>query len=137
MVQAPPQKCQNRKDTIVFGCRIMQLFFFFAKMTLALKETPNSIKHRKKNKNYNEILEMPFVFNLQTVSTARRRRCSSQSRHDVVGCGREVVEQVRKTTSVPEPKKKDEPPIKLHDDPPKKNLENHTTPTNFSTSLSI
>jgi hypothetical protein len=33
-------------------------------MTLALKETPNSTKHPKKNENYNEILEKPFIFNL-------------------------------------------------------------------------
>ena len=47
------------------------------KRTLVLKETPNNRKHLNKNKNYNEILEMPFVFNLQTVSTARRRCRSS------------------------------------------------------------
>ena len=40
------------------------VFFFFAKRTLVLKETPNSTKHLNKNENYNEILEMPFVFNL-------------------------------------------------------------------------
>jgi hypothetical protein len=53
-------------------------------MTLALKETPNSTKHPKKNENYNEILEKPFIFNLQTMSTARRRCRSSLSRPDVV-----------------------------------------------------
>jgi hypothetical protein len=31
---------------------------------LALKETANSTKHLNKNKNYIEILEMPFIFNL-------------------------------------------------------------------------
>jgi hypothetical protein len=30
---------------------------------------------------------MSFVFNLQTVSTARRRCRSFQSRHDVIDCG--------------------------------------------------
>ena len=60
---------------------------------------------------------MSFVFNLQNMSTARRRCRSYQSRPDVVGCGREVAEQVKKTTSVPEPKKKDEPPMKLHGNP--------------------
>jgi hypothetical protein len=85
--------------------------------TLALKETTNSIKHLKKNKNYNEILEKPFIFNLQTVSTARRRCRSSLSWPDVVGCGREVAERVNKTTSVPEKKKKEEQPMKLLDDP--------------------
>jgi hypothetical protein len=39
---------------------------FFANRTLALKETPNSIKHPKKNENYNEILEKPFIFKLQS-----------------------------------------------------------------------
>jgi hypothetical protein len=62
------------------------------------------------------ILEKPFNFNL-TVSTARRPCRSSVSRHDVVGCGREVAERVKKTTSVPKTKKKDELPLKLLDDP--------------------
>jgi hypothetical protein len=44
--------------------------FLIANMTLALKETTNSTKHPKKNKNYNEILEKPFIFNLQTVDGA-------------------------------------------------------------------
>jgi hypothetical protein len=83
---------------------------------LALKETPNSTKHQK-NENYNEILEMPFIFNIQTVSTARCCCRSSLSRPDVVDCGREVAERVKKTTSVPETKKTEELPIKLLDDP--------------------
>jgi hypothetical protein len=91
--------------------------FCFANRTLALKETTNNTKHPKKNKNYNEILEKPFIFNLQTVSTARRRCRSSLSRLDVVGCGREVVERVKKTTSVQKTKKKDELPLMLLDDP--------------------
>jgi hypothetical protein len=33
---------------------------------MALKETTYSTKHLKKNKNYNEILEKPLIFNLQT-----------------------------------------------------------------------
>jgi hypothetical protein len=72
--------------------------------TLALKET----KHSKKNENYNEILEKHVIFNLQTVSTVRRRCRSSPSRPDVVGGGWEVVERVKKTTSIPETKKKEE-----------------------------
>ena len=60
---------------------------------------------------------MPFVFNLQTVSTTRRRYHSSLSRLDVVDCGREVAERVKKTTSVPETKKKELPSMKLLDDP--------------------
>jgi hypothetical protein len=59
------------------------LFFFFANRTLASKETTNSTKHLKKNENYNDIFEKPFIFNLQTVSTARRRCRSSLSRPDV------------------------------------------------------
>jgi hypothetical protein len=77
----------------------------------------NSIKHLKKNKNYDEIIEKPFNFNLQTMSTARRRCRSSLSRPDVVGCGREVAEQVKKTTSVSKTKQKEELPMKLLDDP--------------------
>jgi hypothetical protein len=68
--------------------------FFFANRTLALKETTNNTKHLKKNENYNEILEKLFIFNLQTVSTARRRCRSSLSRPDVIGCGREVAKRV-------------------------------------------
>jgi hypothetical protein len=60
---------------------------------------------------------MPFIFNLQTVSIARRRCRSFQSQHDVVGCGREVAERAEKATSVPATKKKDEPPMKLLDNP--------------------
>jgi hypothetical protein len=37
---------------------------FFANRTLALKETTNSTENLKKNENYNEILEKPFIFNL-------------------------------------------------------------------------
>jgi hypothetical protein len=85
--------------------------------TLALKETTNIIKHLKKNKNYNEILEKPFIFNLQTVSTARRHCRSSLSRPDVFGCRREVVERVNKTTSVLKMEKKEELSMKLLDDP--------------------
>jgi hypothetical protein len=60
----------------------------------------NSAKYPKKNEIYNEILEKPFIFNLWTVSTARRRCHSPLSRPDVVGCGRKVVEQVKKIASV-------------------------------------
>jgi hypothetical protein len=82
-----------------------------------LKETPNSTKHPKKNENYNEILEKPFIFNLQIVSMAHRRCRSSLKWPDVVGCGQEVAEQVKKTTSVPEMKKKEELSMKLLDNP--------------------
>jgi hypothetical protein len=44
-------------------------YLFFANRTLALKETTNSKKHLKKNKNQNKILKKPFIFNLQTVWT--------------------------------------------------------------------
>jgi hypothetical protein len=99
------------------ACINRQFSYFFANRILALKETTNSTKHAKKNENYNEILEKPFIFNLQTVSAARRCCRSSLSRLDVVDCGREVVEQVKKTTSIPETKKKEELPMKLIDDP--------------------
>jgi hypothetical protein len=101
---------------LIFIYFYAEMDFFFANRTLALKEITNSTKHLKKNENYNEILEKPFIFNLQTVSTARRRCRSSLSRTDVDGCGREVAERVKKTTSVPE-MKKEELPIKLLDDP--------------------
>jgi hypothetical protein len=51
------------------------------------------------------------------VSTARRRCRSSLSRSDIVSCGWEVVERVKKTISVPETKNKDKLPMKLFDDP--------------------
>jgi hypothetical protein len=41
-----------------------KISFFSEYRTLVLKETSNSTKHLNKNKNYNEILEMPFAFNL-------------------------------------------------------------------------
>jgi hypothetical protein len=48
----------------------------------------------------------------------RRRRCRSfLSRPGVVGCGQEVAERVKKTTSAPKTKKKEELPMKLLDDP--------------------
>jgi hypothetical protein len=96
----------------------------------------NSIKHHKKNKNYNKILEKPFIFNLQTVSTACRHCRSSRSRSDVVSCGRGVAKRVKMTTSVPKTKK-EELPMKLFDNPktpqPDEILEDHTTPTSLST----
>jgi hypothetical protein len=60
--------------------------------------------------------EKPFIFNLQTVSMARRRCRSSLSRPDVVACGRELAERAKKNTSVPETEKKEEQPMKLLDD---------------------
>jgi hypothetical protein len=63
----------------------------------------NSLKHPKKNEIYSEILEKPFIFNLHTVSTTRRRCRSS----DVVGCEREAIERFKKV----------ELSMKLLDDP--------------------
>jgi hypothetical protein len=68
-------------------------------------------------KSYNEIIEKPFIINLQNVRTVHRHCRSSQSRPDVIGCGREVAERVKKTTSVLKMKKKKELPMKLLDDP--------------------
>jgi hypothetical protein len=42
---------------------------FFSKRTLTLKETLNHTKHFNKKENYKETLEVPFIFNLQTIST--------------------------------------------------------------------
>jgi hypothetical protein len=70
---------------------------------LVLKETSKNAQQL--NKNYNEILKMPFIFNLHVVPTVRRLCLSSLSRHDIVRCEREVVKRVKKTTSVPETKK--------------------------------
>jgi hypothetical protein len=82
---------------------------------IIINYTPD-IKHLEKNEIYNEILEKPFIFNLQTVSMARRCCRSSLSQPDVVGCGREVAERIKKTTSVPDTKKKEKLPMKLLDD---------------------
>jgi hypothetical protein len=68
---------------------------------LALRETTNNTKYLNKNENYIEILEMPFIFSLQTVSAVHCRCRSSESRPDVVGCGREVTEQAQKATIRP------------------------------------
>jgi hypothetical protein len=67
----------------------------------------NRTKDLKKNENYNEILEKPFIFNLQTVSMTCYRCRSSLSRPDIVGCRREVAEWVKKTTFVQKTKKKE------------------------------
>jgi hypothetical protein len=83
----------------------------FFNRTLALTEIT------LKNENYNEIFKKPFILNLQTVSMARRCCSSSLSRPDVLDYRREVAERVKKTTSVPETKKKEELPMKLFDDP--------------------
>jgi hypothetical protein len=58
----------------------------------------------------------PFIFNLQTVSSVRRRCRSSLSQLDVVGCRWEITERVKKTTSITE-MKKEELPMKLLDEP--------------------
>ena len=53
--------------SFVHGCSSLKKLYpviFCVKRTLALKETPNSTKQLNKNENYNEIIEMPFVFNL-------------------------------------------------------------------------
>jgi hypothetical protein len=60
------------------------------------------------------------------MSMARRRFRSFPSRPYVDGCRREVAERVKKTTSVPKTKKKEELPMKraeagetlLHEAPP-------------------
>jgi hypothetical protein len=62
---------------------------------------------------------------------------SSLSRSNVVGCGRKVAERVKKTTSVPETKKKEELPKKLslmirRTPQPDEIHEDHTTPTSLS-----
>jgi hypothetical protein len=49
----------------------MDMKVFFSDRTLALKETSNGTKYLNKNEIYNKILEMPFVFNLRTVSMVR------------------------------------------------------------------
>jgi hypothetical protein len=64
---------------------VLIYLIFFVNRTLALNETTNNTKYPKKNENYSGILEKPFIFNLQTVSTAHRRCCSSLSRPDVIG----------------------------------------------------
>jgi hypothetical protein len=51
------------------------------------------------------------------MSTARRRCRSSLSRPYVIDCRWEVAERVKKTTSFPKTKKKEELPMKLLDDP--------------------
>jgi hypothetical protein len=48
---------------------------------------------------------------------ARRRCRSSLSQPDIIGCGREVVERVKKTTSILKMKKKEELSMMLLDDP--------------------
>jgi hypothetical protein len=50
------------------------------------------------------------------VSTVRRCCGSSLSRPDIVGCGREVDERVKKNTFGPETKKKEELSMKLLND---------------------
>ena len=60
---------------------------------------------------------MLFILNLQTVSTVRRHCRSSLSRTGVVGCGEEVAKRIKKITSAPETKTKDELLMKILDDP--------------------
>jgi hypothetical protein len=69
------------------------LLVFFLRVGIGIKRNNEQYKTPLKNKNYIEILEMPFIFNIKTVSTARRRCHTSHSRPDVVGCGREVAER--------------------------------------------
>ena len=54
--------------------------FFFAKRTLALKETPDSTKALNKNENYNALLEIHFVFNLQSYLDANEKSPSGSRR---------------------------------------------------------
>jgi hypothetical protein len=51
------------------------------------------------------------------MSTVHRCCRFSLSRPDIGGCGREVTKHIKKTTSVPETKKKEKLPMKLLDDP--------------------
>jgi hypothetical protein len=78
---------------------------YFCEQNLTLRETSNNTNHLNENENYNEIIEMPFIFNFQTVSTVRHRCQSSLRWPGVVGCRWKVAELVKKTTSVPEMKK--------------------------------
>jgi hypothetical protein len=57
---------------------------FFAKKDLSIKRNIEQYKVLQTKENYKKNLEMSFVFNLQTVSTARRRCCSSLSQPDVL-----------------------------------------------------
>jgi hypothetical protein len=91
--------------------------FFFCEYDSRIERNSEQYKASKKIKNYNEILEKPFIFNLQIVLTVHRRCHSSLSQPDVVGCGWEVAKRVKKTTSVQKTKKKEELPMKLLDDP--------------------
>jgi hypothetical protein len=50
---------------------------------------------------------MDIVFTLQAMSTASRHCRSSLSRPTIVGYGQKAAEQVKKTTSVSETKKKE------------------------------
>jgi hypothetical protein len=59
---------------------------------------------------------MPFIFNLQTMSTMYCRCRTSQSRPGIIGCGQEVAERAPKATTVLETKQKDEPTMKILDD---------------------
>jgi hypothetical protein len=74
---------------------------------MALRETLNSTNNLNKRKSYNEILEMFYIFNLQTMLTSCRRCRSSVSWSNIVGCGWEVADRVNKTASVPEMRKKE------------------------------
>jgi hypothetical protein len=97
-------------------------------MTFALKELTNSTKYLNRNENYIKTLEVPFIFNLQTMSTARHHCRSFERRPNVVGCEWEIAKRAHTAISVSEMKKKDEPLEEVHDD--------HNIPTSFSTLLS-
>jgi hypothetical protein len=88
-------------------CQSRNVKIFVCDRTITLRETLNSTKHPNKNRNYNEIFEMPLIFNLQTMSTVCPRCRSSLYRPDVIGCEQEVAEWVKKTRSVPGVKKKE------------------------------
>jgi hypothetical protein len=81
--------------------------FFFADRTIELREIFNNTKHPTKTKISIKILEMDIVFTLQAMSTASRHCRSSLSRPTIVGYGQKAAEQVKKTTSVSETKKKE------------------------------
>jgi hypothetical protein len=50
-------------------------------------------------------LKKPFIFNLQNVSTVRRRCRTSLCQPDIFGVGWEITEWIEKTTYVPGTKK--------------------------------
>jgi hypothetical protein len=63
--------CLFRQGLFLFSFVFSAMCIIFCEYDLALKETMNNAKHLKVNKVYNETLEKPCIFNLQTVSMSR------------------------------------------------------------------